>query len=342
MNRNYWTISRHLVFWIAYAFYFYIVNKLGNSQLSFWTVLYSMPFFILIYYGISYSLNVHLYNKRYILAILIAFLIYGITFIGIYLLTHGWPSSIGLYADYFTSKPNFSLRKFLQNYLKLIGNFSIFAFLGYQYRLKLLSMEQQQQEHEWRRRYEYTTLTQQVSPHLLANIFQSLERQLSEVRPELRKRIVELYSVMRYFMDSTRPEERISVLLEQEIQATKQFISIYDSFSSRKSIFYWQVTGNIEGTFIPSTGLITLVSNVFKHGDPYDRFQPATIQVCVQRDQFKIIVSNKVRLAKASLESHGVGLENLRGRLEYAYNGNFKLNHSLKDGTFQVHLIVNL
>ncbi len=341
MNRNHKPILRHLILWTIYAAYFFGINRLGNENISIMTVLYSLPVFMLIYYGISYSLNVHLYRKHYLRAIGMALLIYGVTFIGVFTLTGGRTNLSRLYSDYMTSKPDFELNKFMQTYLQLIGSFSIWALLGYIYRLKVLSVQKEQQERESRRRYEYTTLAQQVSPHLLANIFQFLEYQLKDIRPELRKQLLELYSLMRYFMDSSRPDGPTSVILEDEILIAKQYIDISDTIASKKSNFIWDIMGNIYGSIVPSACLLTLVNNVYKHGDPYSLSHPPKISVCIQREGFKITMTNKVRSSSCGLDSHRMGLENLRGRLKYVYDKNFKMFYSKEDEIFTVRLLVD-
>lgn len=339
MNR-YETIGRHIGCWTLYAVYFFIVNKLGNTRLSILTVVISLPVFMFVYYGVSYSLNVHFNNRRYVGAIRILLFVYGIAFLTVYFSTYGWGGGFGFYSEYLTAGSNFDWRKFMQSFLMLIGNFSIFAFLEYQYRLKVRSNQREQAERMWRQRYEYITLAQQVSPHLLANVFQSLEHQLSKIPPELGKQIDELYNLMQYFMNSSLPDGPSSVILAEEIQATQRYIGIYEELYAKKSSFIWEITGNTGGATIPATGLVTLVSNVFKHGDPFNSSTPPTIRISVNRGGYTLSVSNRVTPRKNLQESHGVGIENLRRRLEYVFAEKFKLVNSLVDGNYQVHLAV--
>lgn len=339
MNR-YETIVRHTVAWILYAVYFYIVNKLGNSQLSILTVLVSLPFFILIYYGVSYSLNVHLYHKRYLRAILTVFLVYGITFLGVYLSTHGWAARAALYSDYLSPSSSFNFQQLTQSFLLLVGNFSFFAFLGYQYRLKLVAIKKKQEERTKRERYEYTMLAEQVSPHLLANVFQLLEHQLKDLRLDAKDQVFELYNLMLYFMNSSRADGPASVLLADEIQATRRFIAIYERLAEQESAFQWEITGNTLGATIPATGLVTLVSNVFKHGDPFNPCYPPTVQVSVDRNGYTLVVCNKVTPREKTQTSHGLGIDNLRRRLDYVFGDKFKLNNVLDGENYKVHLTV--
>ena len=56
---------RHAGFWLAYATYFYVVNRLGNQNLTFPTVIFSLPFFLLVYYGVGHALGAHFSRGRY-------------------------------------------------------------------------------------------------------------------------------------------------------------------------------------------------------------------------------------------------------------------------------------
>lgn len=227
----------------------------------------------------------------------------------------------------------------MQTYLLLISNFSVFAILNYQYRLRLRANQKEQEQRVRRRRYEYTVLSQQVSPHLLANVFQSLQHQLRNDFPELCEQIMELYQLMRYFMNASLPEGPASVLLADEIHASRRFIRVYDQFFAKESTFLWKVTGNTYGATIPATGLVTLVSNVFKHGDPFDTTAPPVVRVSVNRDGYILAICNRISRRRA-VESHGMGLVNLRRRLRYVFGDKFELFHQLSGEIYQIRLTV--
>ena len=208
MNR-YETILRHVGIWTLYAVYFFIVNKLGNSRLSILTVLISLPIFMFVYYGVSHSLNVYLYNRRYVGAILMLVFIYGVAFLTVYFSTYGWGGASGLYSDYFTARSNFDARKFMQSFLMLIGNFSIFAFLEYQYSPKSVRINERKPNAcgvsvmstpRWRNRFLRICWRM---------CFSFSEHQLNKVPPALGKQIDGLYKLMQYFLlNSSLPENK--------------------------------------------------------------------------------------------------------------------------------------
>jgi len=296
-----------------------------------------------VYYGISYALNGLLSRKKILLGLLAAILVYGLSLLFLYLLTYGWMRPDGIYKDYFTSSPAFHTAKFMQTYLKLTGSFSIFAFLGYLYRQRLNAFQKQQQEQFLRKQFEYETLAQQVSPHLLANVFLDLERELKTDRPDLGRDIADLYVLMRHYMSSSLPGRRSTVLLKDEIDASKKFISLQERFRARESSLIWEIRGNTNSAVIPSTGLLTLIENIFKHGDPFDPEDPPRIRVEVLRDYYQVTASNSFHGQNSeSITRHGIGLKNLQKRLEFAFDENVEFGCSIRQRSFRVHFKVNL
>ncbi|WP_099371181.1 histidine kinase [Sphingobacterium sp. 1.A.5] len=332
---------RHAGFWLAYATYFYVVNRLGNQNLTFPTVIFSLPFFLLVYYGVGHALGTHFSRGRYAAAAGLVLAVYLAAFLGMLSLTHGVASHLGLFSEYFTSSPQFSMGKFLQNYLKLIGNFSIFAALGHQYRTKLASMEKEGRERESRLRFEYAALAQQVSPHLLANLFQSLDRQMSGGVPEqVRSGVMDLYGLMLHYMRASLPEGSRTVLLSEELGACRRFIQVNSSMSGREPTFRWELSGELSGAVVPPTTLLTLVENVFKHGDPYCPCLPPQIRVSVGRDLCTISVSNTCSKGKPTPDGHGLGLANLRKRLHHVFQNRYQMVCSCHKGVHSVDITI--
>jgi hypothetical protein len=68
---------------------------------------------------------------------------------------------------------------------------------------------------------------------------------------------------------------------------------------------------------------------------------PAKISVSIQQEGFKITMTNKVRSSNCGLDSHRMGLENLKSRLKYVYDQNFKMFYSMEDEIFTVRLLVD-
>jgi LytS/YehU family sensor histidine kinase len=69
--------------------------------------------------------------------------------------------------------------------------------------------------------------------------------------------------------------------------------------------------------------LITLVENAFKHGDLQKQEYPINIKLDINRNKLYFYCSNKKKSGPKEL-STGIGLENIRKRLDLAYGDTYK------------------
>jgi two-component system LytT family sensor kinase len=76
--------------------------------------------------------------------------------------------------------------------------------------------------------------------------------------------------------------------------------------------------------------LITIVENAFKHGDLKNQQAPIEINIDVQKNKVTFWCRNKKKSGPKEL-STGVGLDNIRKRLDLAYGERYHFN--IKDET---------
>ncbi|OOG16339.1 hypothetical protein BWD42_21630 [Sphingobacterium sp. CZ-UAM] len=91
---------------------------------------------------------------------------------------------------------------------------------------------------------------------------------------------------------------------------------------------------------IPPTTLQTLVGNVFKHAEIADPAEPARIIIEVMNKGYTIVVSNRKREGNAAGVSHGIGMRNLRRRMQYVYGDNFSMLEDNGGDYYQLHINV--
>jgi LytS/YehU family sensor histidine kinase len=82
------------------------------------------------------------------------------------------------------------------------------------------------------------------------------------------------------------------------------------------------VEGVVNGAEIIPFVLITLVENAFKHGDLKSNEHPIEIRLKVDTDAISFYCRNKKKLGPREL-STGIGLDNIKKRLELAYGRNY-------------------
>ncbi|MVZ65731.1 hypothetical protein GQF61_07660 [Sphingobacterium sp. DK4209] len=339
----------HILFWIGYTIYFYLLNKLGNPKLSIMTVVLSIPLFMLIFYALSHILKRYFACKKYVLAFFLIVVVYGTTAGVLYAITCNWLGMSLLYGEYLMYRDDFDIRKFLQTYLVLIGHFSFLAILGYQYNRRLMAakdtvghLQALLKEQTLRKSLAYNNLSQQVPPHLLVNVFQSWSMQLRNRDLNLTQQIDEMYALIHFFMLSCSPGAPRTILLSKEVEMCKRYLRIQQDLHLHPFNLSWDLQGNLDAVLIPPTSLITLCMNIHKHGDLFDEHHAVQIQIHVHKGYYLIDIENPIPRLHLGYLGHGVGLKNLQERLAFVFGSDFSLEYGPSNKGYRVHLKVGI
>jgi sensor histidine kinase YesM len=94
-------------------------------------------------------------------------------------------------------------------------------------------------------------------------------------------------------------------------------------------------------TRIPPLVLITLVENAFKHGDLSDPENPLVIQMETNPTKLRFYSCNKKKKGNKEL-SNGIGLSNIRQRLELVYGIKHSFEIKEDDKYYMTNLVINL
>lgn len=87
--------------------------------------------------------------------------------------------------------------------------------------------------------------------------------------------------------------------------------------------------------------MIPFAENIFKHGVINDPLCPAQLRITLQNYNFQLLSTNKIaHLQKDSLG--GIGLNNVRRRLELLYPDKHTFKVTEKENLFECHLQLNL
>lgn len=328
MNMNY-----HPVLWGLYVLYFFAINRLSNEDVSLWTTLGAVAYFAAVFYGVSYLLKRYARPRKYFFLAGSLLLGFGLSCCLIYYLTYGNGASSLLYGRYVIEDRVFSWSEFFQTCLVIHGHCTLLALLGYFYASRLDAMQQQLLEMQGRwtaeqrsLEYEYVALAGQVSPHTLLNVFQHWGQQLQGDQPPLAKQIMQMYTLMQFYMRAHEYEGAKLILLHDEVEATKRYLQVQREVANAPIYWKWEVYGNLYATAVPATSLLVLVENALKHGDCTDASQPVQIRIDVRPGELRIQVCNR-RKKVVNNGSSGTGIKNLKRRWQIAYGD---------DGSFDV------
>jgi two-component system, LytTR family, sensor kinase len=179
-------------------------------------------------------------------------------------------------------------------------------------------------------------LKQQINPHFLFNTLNNLYA-LSIKNPELTpEAILKVSSILRYAI--YKPDNSMA-LLSEAIEIINAYIDIQKMRSKNNLPITYTLNGDLKDYKIEPFILLPLVENAFKYGMADIKKSFINIQITISSDKLKFIVENrKSLLAEADPEHSGIGLKNIKRRLDLVYPDCHEFRIEDKEETFSVFL----
>ena len=189
---------------------------------------------------------------------------------------------------------------------------------------------------------ELKALKSQLNPHFLFNSLNSiysLARKNSSLVPE---KIVQLSDLMRHIIYESDVE---FIPLEKEVEMVKNYIELQNLRSVEQDRIKMEIKGEIKGKIIAPLLFLPFVENSFKHGlrggknNSYVRIK---IETTGQSLFFSIKNNKGENVEIADSKYKGIGIENVKKRLELIYSGKHSLEISDVEDKFEVNLQIQL
>jgi LytS/YehU family sensor histidine kinase len=152
--------------------------------------------------------------------------------------------------------------------------------------------------------------------------------------------LITLSDMLRYMIYDTKPDK---VSLEQEIAYLKNYISLQQLRFRNKEYISASFTDQCQGVLIAPMLFVPFVENAFKYAS--DRGELPVIQLSLHCNDSSIEFScrnNFGDVVLSNLQRGGVGLTNVKRRLELLYPGKYHLKISNESYIFGVELTINL
>jgi len=172
-------------------------------------------------------------------------------------------------------------------------------------------------------------LKSQINPHFLHNTLNFLYSKSLPYSPELSEGILTLSDIMRYALSEGNARDG-KAPLKDEIEHVRNVIRIQQLRFRNSLNVEFTVEGVLNTAKIIPFVLITIVENAFKHGDLKNTESPIVIKLREQDNSLYFFCRNKKKNGPKEL-STGIGLDNIRKRLDLAYKGNYSI--TVKDET---------
>jgi sensor histidine kinase YesM len=184
---------------------------------------------------------------------------------------------------------------------------------------------------------ELKLLKSQIHPHFLFNTLNniySLALQKSDQAPDAVLKLSELLDYLIYHGENDK------VPLSRETELIRNYIELENLRYGERLKVDWQVNGDPESVQVAPLLLMPLVENAFKHGISKTRsLQRLTIKLEITGRNVDFYIENtKPSGVVADSRDKGMGLTNLRKRLDLLYRERNTLKIFEQDQRYTVHL----
>ena len=179
-------------------------------------------------------------------------------------------------------------------------------------------------------------LKKQIHPHFLFNTLNTIygfALKQSKDTPELILKLSNLLDYILYQVDKPL------VSLKNEIIHIQDYIELEKiRFEDTLKVSIKSNPPN-EDVRIPPMLLIPFVENAFKHGNLVNGFLIVDIEIFVNKGALEFEIKNSFR-GKSITKEDGIGINNIKKRLDLLYGENYSLNILTDDERFQVQLSI--
>lgn len=183
-------------------------------------------------------------------------------------------------------------------------------------------------------------LRSQISPHFIFNVMTNLVS-LARIKSDLLEpSLIRLSDLLRYMLYETGKDK---FPVDAEIGYLKSYISLQQlRFGDDvRVVTAWEI--DEKSCFIEPMLLVPFVENAFKHGIGMTKEPYIDIHLQVRDGQLTFRIRNNYSQQNNSKDkSSGIGLENIRKRLNLLYAGKYQLDIYDKDSIYTAELKLEL
>ncbi|HZX59915.1 MAG TPA: histidine kinase [Mucilaginibacter sp.] len=191
-------------------------------------------------------------------------------------------------------------------------------------------------------KHELDFLKAQINPHALFNSLNSIYGHIDKSNQTARNILLQFSGLLRYQLYDCS-EDKVS--LEKEIEYIRNYVAFQQLRKDDNLVV------NIETCIAPGEYkiapllLVTLTENAFKFVSSFsDKPNSINIKIIVKDSLFGFHICNTTELNKrqSAPGTSGIGLVNLKRRLELLYPDRYKLTCDQQDGHYQANLEIEL
>jgi len=188
---------------------------------------------------------------------------------------------------------------------------------------------------------ELQVLKAQIDPHFFFNVLNNICSLARKKSNDTEKFIIKLSELIRYNLYENKSEK---FFLEKEINFLKSYIEIQQLRIDKNAIISFDYKNTDINLMIEPMILFPFVENAFKHGISYQNTTEINIKISTESNKLFFEIDNPItdKSANISYECSGIGLNNVKKRLNLLYPEKHILDITSDESVFKVSLIIEL
>lgn len=220
-----------------------------------------------------------------------------------------------------------------------------FLLIGFYLIIKLMlkhyeGVQRMEELEKMHMQQELAQLKAQIGPHFFMNSLNNIHGMVEMDPQKAQDMILDLSGMMRYVLYESTSS---TIALSKEIDFLNNYISLMNVRYSgnRLAIKYsFPEREKSASVFIPPLIFIIFIENAFKHGINYEHSSFINIEMSIAESRLTLQCVNSRHPDAPKKASGGVGLSNIRKRLDILYADNYILDISEQEKSFQVTLTI--
>ena len=205
-------------------------------------------------------------------------------------------------------------------------------FRGRDDRRRLAELERQNLEQQ----LEY--LRYQINPHFFMNTLNNIHALIDVDPAKAQETIVELSKMMRFILYDG---DKKGVPLTKEMEFIRTYVKLMKLRYTDKVRITLDLPAEVPDRTVPPLMLISFIENAFKHGVSYQHESFIEVKIVVESESLNFACRNS-KADKPNEEKGGVGLANVRKRLDLLFEDHYTLNIKDEPKVYTVELNIPL
>ena len=220
--------------------------------------------------------------------------------------------------------------------------FMVFLSLGLRVLERQSKIEKRQEEMEKANlNAELTLLKNQISPHFFFNTLNNIYSLIGRNNEDSKNAVIKLSKMMRYVLNESGEDNR---LLSDEIEFMNNYIDLMKLRIGAKTKLNVNFPTEYKDLMIPYLLFVSLIENAFKYGISVQ--EESYVNISLECGENNILFKCENGLPESNNEpifaSTGIGLDNLKKRLNLLYPDSHKMEINRTKNKFEVNLIIQL